>query len=146
MLFSEWYGFRCLDLGVGGVEGVLNYEKYNRCIWIFEGGDLIFGYIDYISFVFVVYMFLNCIYFVVIELISKLFFFFINLDKLCKLDVCSKNMFIKKFLKEGIMYNIFKRIFEDCCFFMDFYEVMKIYGIERKVLKVIVLYFGGLGF
>lgn len=75
MLFSEWYGFRCLDLGVGGVEGVLNYEKYNRCIWIFEGGDLIFGYIDYISFVFVVYMFLNCIYFVVIELISKLFFF-----------------------------------------------------------------------
>lgn len=55
-------------------------------------------------------------------------------------------MFIKKFLKEGIMYNIFKRIFEDCCFFMDFYEVMKIYGIERKVLKVIVLYFGGLGF
>lgn len=29
---------------------------------------------------------------------------------------------------------------------MDFYEIMKIYGIECKVVKVIVLYFSGKGF
>lgn len=52
-------------------------------------------------------------------------------------------MFIKKLLKEGVMYNILKKIFEECYLFLDFYEIMKIYGIERKVLKIMVLYFGG---
>ena len=144
-LLSEWYGFRCLDLGVGGVEGTLNYEKYNRCTWTSEGGDLTSGDTEYTSFVFVAYRFLNCIYRAVIELISKPSLFLTNLDKLCKLDACSKNMSIKKLLKEGITYNTLKRIFEDCCSFMDFYEVMKTYGIERKVSKVIALHFGGLG-
>lgn len=66
-------------------------------------------------------------------------------EKLCKLDACSKNMSIKKLLKEGVTYNSLRRIFEDCCSFMDFFEVMKTYGIERKVSKVMALHFGGLG-
>ena len=76
-LLSEWYGFRCLDLGVGGVEGALNYEKYNRCTWTSEGGDLTSGYTEYTSFVFVAYTLSHCIYLAVIVLISKpLVFFF----------------------------------------------------------------------
>lgn len=71
--------------------------------------------------------------------------FFVIVENLCKLDACSKNMSIKKLLKEGITYNSLKTIFEECCSFMDFYETMKSYGIERKVSKVIALHFSGKG-
>ena len=54
-------------------------------------------------------------------------------------------MSIKKLLKEGITYNTLRKIFEDCCSFLDFYEVMKTYGIERKVSKVMALHFSGIG-
>ena len=54
-------------------------------------------------------------------------------------------MSIKKLLKEGVTYNTLKKIFEDCCSFLDFYETMKTYGIERKVSKVMALHFSGQG-
>ena len=54
-------------------------------------------------------------------------------------------MSIKKLLKEGVTYNTLRKIFEDCCSFLDFYEVMKTYGIERQVSKVMALHFSGLG-
>lgn len=54
-------------------------------------------------------------------------------------------MAIKKLLKEGITYNSLITIFEECCSFLDFYETMKSYGIERKVAKVIALHFSGKG-
>ena len=55
-------------------------------------------------------------------------------------------MSIKKLLKEGVTYNTLRKIFEECCSFLDFYETMKTYGIERKVSKVMALHFGGQGF
>lgn len=54
-------------------------------------------------------------------------------------------MAIKKLLKEGITYNSLITIFEECCSFLDFYETMKSYGIERKVSKVVALHFSGKG-
>ncbi|XP_078382983.1 uncharacterized protein LOC144665602 [Oculina patagonica] len=66
-------------------------------------------------------------------------------EKFCKLDACSKNMSIKKLLKEGVTYNSLRKIFEECCSFLDFYETMKTYGIERKVSKVMALHFSGQG-
>ena len=54
-------------------------------------------------------------------------------------------MSIKKLLKEGVTYNTLRKIFEECCSFLDFYETMKTYGIERKVSKVMALHFGGQG-
>ena len=55
-------------------------------------------------------------------------------------------MAIKKLLKEGVTYNSLRTIFEECCSFLDFYETMKSYGIERKVAKVMALHFSGKGF
>lgn len=55
-------------------------------------------------------------------------------------------MSIKKLLKEGVTYNSLRKIFEECCSFLDFYETMKTYGIERKVSKVMALHFSGQGF
>jgi len=55
-------------------------------------------------------------------------------------------MSIKKLLKEGVTYNTLRKIFEECCSFLDFYETMKTYGIERKVSKVMALHFSGQGF
>ena len=55
-------------------------------------------------------------------------------------------MAIKKLLKEGVTYNSLRTIFEECCSFLDFYETMKSYGIERKVTKVMALHFSGKGF
>ena len=66
-------------------------------------------------------------------------------ENFCQLDACSKNMSIKKLLKEGITYNSLITIFEECCSFLDFYETMKTYGIERKVAKVMALHFSGKG-
>ncbi|XP_068706237.1 uncharacterized protein [Montipora foliosa] len=66
-------------------------------------------------------------------------------ENFCHLDACSRNMSVKKLLKEGITYNSLISIFEECCSFMDFYETMKTYGIERKVAKVIALHFSGKG-
>ena len=54
-------------------------------------------------------------------------------------------MSIKKLLKEGITYNSLTTIFEECCSFLDFYETMKTYEIERKVSKVMALHFSGKG-
>jgi len=54
-------------------------------------------------------------------------------------------MAIKKLLREGITYNSLRTIFEECCSFLDFYEAMKSYGIERKVSKVMALHFSGKG-
>ena len=54
-------------------------------------------------------------------------------------------MSIKKLLKEGVTYNTLRKIFEECCSFLDFYETMKTYGIERKVSKVMALHFSGQG-
>ena len=68
------------------------------------------------------------------------------LEKFYKLDACSKNMSIKKLLKEGVTYNTLRKIFEECCSFLDFYETVKTYGIERKVSKVMALHFSGQGF
>ena len=55
-------------------------------------------------------------------------------------------MAIKKLLKEGVTYNSLRTIFEECCSFLDFYETMKSYGIERKVAKIMALHFSGKGF
>ena len=66
-------------------------------------------------------------------------------EHFCQLDACSKNMSIKKLLKDGITYNSLITIFEECCSFLDFYETMKTYGIERKVAKVMALHFSGKG-
>lgn len=55
-------------------------------------------------------------------------------------------MAIKKLLKEGVTYNSLRTIFEECCSFLDFFETMKRYGIERKVAKVMALHFSGKGF
>ena len=55
-------------------------------------------------------------------------------------------MSIKKLLKEGVTYNTLRKIFEECSSFLDFYETMKTYGIERKVSKIMALHFGGQGF
>ena len=55
-------------------------------------------------------------------------------------------MAIKRLLKEGVTYNSLRTIFEECCSFLDFYETMKSYGIERKVAKVMALHFSGKGF
>jgi len=55
-------------------------------------------------------------------------------------------MSIKKLLKEGVTYNTLRKIFEECCSFLDFYETMKTYGIERKVSKIMALHFSGQGF
>lgn len=55
-------------------------------------------------------------------------------------------MSIKKLLKEGVTYNTLRKIFEECCSFLDFYETMKTFGIERKVSKVMALHFSGQGF
>ena len=54
-------------------------------------------------------------------------------------------MSIKKLLREGVTYNTLRKIFEECCSFLDFYETMKTYGIERKVSKVMALHFSGQG-
>lgn len=55
-------------------------------------------------------------------------------------------MSIKKLLKEGVTYNTLKKIFEECYSFLDFYETMKTYGIERKASKIMALHFSGQGF
>ena len=54
-------------------------------------------------------------------------------------------MSIKKLLREGVTYNTLRKIFEECCSFLDFYETMKTYGIERKVSKIMALHFSGKG-
>ena len=81
----------------------------------------------------------------VLEKPMNLPYFVSLLEKFCNLDACSKNMSVKKLIREGITYNTLRKFFEECRSFMDFYKIMKTYGIERKVAKFIALHFSGQG-
>ena len=72
-------------------------------------------------------------------------FSFIIAEKLAKLDACSKNMTVKRLLRDGITYDQLKLIFERSASFLEFFQCLKDRGIERKVAKVIALQLGGLG-
>ncbi|XP_032230179.2 uncharacterized protein LOC116613833 [Nematostella vectensis] len=66
-------------------------------------------------------------------------------EKLSKMDECSRNMTTKRLLREGITYDILKKIFQESCSFMDFWKFLKDIGIERKVARVFTSQFGAMG-
>ena len=67
------------------------------------------------------------------------------LEKMAKLDAYTRNVYSKKLFQLQLTYDGLQAIFENCCSYMDFYEVLQDRGIDRKTAKHFACQFGSMG-
>ncbi|CAB4019622.1 uncharacterized protein LOC113677423 isoform X2, partial [Paramuricea clavata] len=66
-------------------------------------------------------------------------------EKMAKLDAYTRNVYSKKLFQLQLTYDGLQAIFENCCSYMDFYEVLQDRGIDRKTAKHFACQFGSMG-